>query len=106
MTLDKNCHVTPYGKKFNLITVVLQILRKPNIAENARLQENTASAHLSHIINDSPQLCPMDSDISNLLLRVRRLIMGYCETRCKMYRMWREVPRKMQGPAQRRLFTE
>lgn len=71
--------------------------------ENARVQEDTAGTHLSNLVDDSTQLCPVDSHFANVLLRVRRSPVGHRQTGSQMHRMRGQMPREMQGPAQRRL---
>lgn len=76
------------------------------LPENARLQKNLTSPHLSHIVNNASQLRPLDCYITDLLLRMRGSPLGYSQTRSQMYGVWRQMPRKVQGPAQCRLPTE
>lgn len=74
-------------------------------AEDARLQEDSTGDDLSDLVDDASQLCHLDRYFADLLLRVRGPAMGHRETGCKMYGMRCQMPRKMQGPSQRRLST-
>lgn len=72
-------------------------------AENARVQEDSASLNLPHFEHNTAQLPGVDGVVAHLLLRVRRPPVGNCPSRCTLHRMRREVPRKVQRPTQRRL---
>ena len=74
--------------------------------ENARIQEDPARLDLPHIEYYSAQLPAVDSVVADLLLRVRGLAVGHRSTRSALYRVWRQVPREVQGSAQCRLPTK
>ena len=71
--------------------------------ENARLQEDAAGSHLPYFEHNAAQLPAVDGLFTHLLLRVRRSSMGHRSTGSPLHRVWRQVPRKVQGPPQRRL---
>lgn len=74
--------------------------------EDARLQENAASDDLPDFLDDAAQVRHLDGYIADLLLRVRRSPLGHCSARCAVYGVRSQVPRKVQGPAERWLLTE
>ena len=71
--------------------------------ENARLQEDAAGSHLPYFEYNAAQLPAVDGLFTHLLLRVRGSSMGHRSTGSPLHRVWRQVPRKVQGPPQRRL---
>ena len=50
------------------------------LSENARVQENAASADLPDLEHNSAQLCPLVGHLAHLLLRVRGPLMGNRKT--------------------------
>lgn len=75
-------------------------------AENARLQEDAAGAHLSDQQYNAAQLCTLDGHLADVLLWVRGLAVGHRQAGCAVYRVRCQVPREVQGSAQRRLPPE
>lgn len=75
-------------------------------AEDARVQENSASDDLSYIIDHSSQLRHLDSHVADILLRVRGSSLGHRSTGSAMYGVRCQVSRKVQGPTERRLLAE
>lgn len=75
-------------------------------AEDARVQENAASDDLPDLFDDAAQIRHLDGHIADLLLRVRGSPLGYRTTGGAVYRMRCQVPRKVQGPAKRRLLAK
>ena len=74
--------------------------------EITRLQEDSAGFDLSYFIHNAPQLWGVDGDGSDLLPRVRGPAVGDRASGHALLRVWRQMPRKVPGPAQRRLFTK
>lgn len=75
-------------------------------AEDARVQEDTASAHLPYLQHYATQFPVVDCHIAHLLLRVRRAAVGNSAPRRPLLRMWRQVSRKVQRPTERGLLAE
>lgn len=72
-------------------------------AENARLQENAAGLDLPDFQHDSAQFPAVDGLLADLLLRVRGSTLGHRSPGRPLHRMRSQMPRKVQGFAQRRL---
>lgn len=69
------------GPKPPLAGICTDTLYCPHcIAENARIQEGAAGVDLSHLVDHTPQLRPVDGHLPDLLLRVRGAALGYCAT--------------------------
>jgi len=75
-------------------------------AEDARVQENSASDDLSYIIDHPSQFCHLDGHVADVLLRVRGSSLGHRSTGSAMYGVRCQVSRKVQGPSERRLLAE
>lgn len=75
----------------------------PCHAENARLQENAAGLDLPDFQHDSAQFPAVDGLLADLLLRVRGSTLGHRSPGRPLHRMRSQMPRKVQGFAQRRL---
>ena len=87
---------------FDFIDFLLFLVRHRPI-ENARVQENAASLNLSDIEHNAAQFPAVDGLVAHLLLRVRGSLVGHRATGRPLHRVRRQVPREVQGPAQRRL---
>jgi hypothetical protein len=87
---------------FDFIDFLLFLFRHRPI-ENARVQENAASLNLSDIEHNAAQFPAVDGLVAHLLLRVRGSLVGHRATGRPLHRVRRQVPREVQGPAQRRL---
>ena len=74
-------------------------------AEDARVQEDTASSDLPNLKHDATQLCCLDGNFAHLLFRVWRPLVGSGSTGGAVHRVWGQVPWEMQRSAQRRLST-
>lgn len=75
-------------------------------SENARVQEDLASADLSDQQHHAPQLRAVDGHVPHVLLRVRGTAVGHRPPGGQVHRVRRQVPREVQGPTQRRLSTK
>lgn len=75
-------------------------------AEDARVQENSTSDDLSYIIDHPSQLRHLDGYVADVLLRVRGSSLGHRSAGRAMYGVRCQVPRKVQGPPERRLLAE
>lgn len=75
-------------------------------AEDARVQENAAGDDLPDLLDDAAQVCHLDRHVADLLLRVRGSPLGYRPARGALYRVRCQVPREVQGPAERRLLAK
>lgn len=75
-------------------------------AEDARVQENSASDDLSYIVDHPSQFRHLDGHVADVLLRVRGPSLGHRSTGGAMYGVRCQVPRKVQGPPERRLLAE
>ena len=62
--------------------------------------------HLQSCIPHPTQLWGLDGYNTHLLLRVWRAPMGHCPARHEVFGVWSEVPRKVSGPPECRLFAE
>lgn len=75
-------------------------------AENARVQENSAGAHLPHLEHDTAQLPVVDRYVAHLLLRVRGAAVGNRASGRPLLGVRREVSREVQGPPECGLLAE
>ena len=71
--------------------------------ETPRVQENPPGLNLPDLEHHPSQLRPMVGHLAHLLLRVRGPAVGHRQAGRQVHRVRGQVPRKMQGPAQRRL---
>ncbi len=72
-------------------------------AQAARLQEDPAGAHLPHLADDTARLRDGQLHAPDLLLRVPGPALGPGQTGPQVQGVRREVPREVQGPAERGL---
>ena len=75
-------------------------------SENACVQEDPAGVDLPHLQHDAAQLCGVVGQLAHLLLWVRGAAVGAGQTGRALHRVRGQVPREVQGPAQRRLLAE
>jgi len=73
--------------------------------EAARLQEDTAGAHLPNLLYDTSQLRGSVGHLSHVLYRVQGSAVGSRTSGTSMYRVWTDDPREVQRSSQRRLHT-
>ena len=76
---------------------------KKTISETSRLQENPSGLDLPDLEHNPAQLCPLVRHLAHLLLRVRGAPLGHRPPRGALHRVRCQVPREVQGLAQRGL---
>ena len=86
-----------------LIVLDEELRKQKTIAETSRLQENPSGLDLPDLQYNPAQLCPLVRHLAHLLLRVRGAPLGHRPPRGALHRVRSQVPREVQGPAQRGL---
>lgn len=84
----------------------LTLVTSLTFPENTCLQEDPTGTDLPHILHHPTQLWSLDGYNTYLLLRVWRAPMGHCPARHEVFGVWSEVPWKVSGPPECRLFAE
>lgn len=84
----------------------LTLVTSLTFPENTCLQEDATGTDLPHVLHHPTQLWGLDGYNTHLLLRVWRAPMGHCPARHEVFGVWSEVPRKVSGPPECRLFAE
>lgn len=97
----------PLPRWILFVSFILTCLRNDTPpAEDARVQENAAGDDLPDLLDHASQIRHLDRHLADLLLRVRGPSLGHRPARGAVHGVRCQVPRKVQGPAERRLLAK